>query len=221
MGVKPAGNPMPQYTSYAAQAPASYAAADSAASQAPVWQQVTAVNYVTQSQSARHFAKRICMAIVQGAVVINAEPKHSFISSRHTLLDAAPGDGNAEQILLRLAAFSMSSTWIAECKLQGAAPSGGPSSGYAAQAPVQRLQVVQTPNPRRFEYAGDIAAGSPQAATAYAHQVGAVSLLCDSTGSVRSDGCTPTTALPLDACCRDTIGILSIEGWDMKEGVYR
>ena len=48
MGVNPAGNHMPQYTSYAAQAPASYGAADSAASQAPVWQQVTAVNYVTQ-----------------------------------------------------------------------------------------------------------------------------------------------------------------------------
>ena len=59
MGVNPAGNPTPQYTSYAAQAPASYGAADSAASQAPVWQQVTAVDYVTRSQSARHFAKEV------------------------------------------------------------------------------------------------------------------------------------------------------------------
>ena len=33
------------------------------------------------------------------------------------------------------------------------------------------MQVVQTPNPRRFDYAGDLAAGSPQAAAAYARQV--------------------------------------------------
>lgn len=59
MGVNPAGNPTPQYTSYAAQAPASYGAADSAASQTAVWQQVTAVNNVTRSQSATHFAKDV------------------------------------------------------------------------------------------------------------------------------------------------------------------
>lgn len=56
--------------------------------------------------------------------------------------------------------------------VQGAAQSRGASSGYAAQAPVQRLQIVQTPNPRRYEYAGDLANGSPQAAAAYARQVG-------------------------------------------------
>ena len=33
------------------------------------------------------------------------------------------------------------------------------------------MQVVQTPTPRRFEYAGDLASGSPQAAAAYARQV--------------------------------------------------
>ena len=115
----------------------------------------------------------------------------SLAVGTHTLLDAAPGGGSAEQILLIHEAFLISSSWIAECKLQGAAPSGGPSSGYAAQAPVQRLQVVQTPNPRRFEYAGDIAAGSPQAAIAYARQVRADSLLCGSNVTVCSDGYAP------------------------------
>ena len=48
---------------------------------------------------------------------------------------------------------------------------GGAPSGYAAQAPMKQYQVVQTPNPRRFDYASDLASGSPQAAAAYAKQV--------------------------------------------------
>ena len=55
--------------------------------------------------------------------------------------------------------------------MQGAAQSSAGNSGHAAQAPVTRMQVVQTPTPRRFEYAGDLASGSPQAAAAYARQV--------------------------------------------------
>jgi hypothetical protein len=51
MGVDPAGNPTPKYTSYAAQAPASDEAADSAASNAPIWQQVTACQPVTKCQA--------------------------------------------------------------------------------------------------------------------------------------------------------------------------
>lgn len=98
MGVNPAGNPMPQYMSYAAQAPASYGAADSAASQTPVWQQVAAVNTVTRSQNARHFAKML-HGHVQGAAVMDAEPKHSaFVGSWHTLL-------NADQVALMHSKF--------------------------------------------------------------------------------------------------------------------
>ncbi len=55
--------------------------------------------------------------------------------------------------------------------MQGAMQKGGAPSGYAAQAPMKQYQVVQTPNPRRFDYASDLASGSPQAAAAYAKQV--------------------------------------------------
>lgn len=59
--------------------------------------------------------------------------------------------------------------------LQSTTQGGGASSGDAsAPAPTQKYRVVQTPNPRRFEYTGDIASGSPQAAAAYAKQVSAI-----------------------------------------------
>ena len=55
--------------------------------------------------------------------------------------------------------------------MQGTMQNGAAPSGYAAQAPMKQYQVVQTPNPRRFDYASDLASGSPQAAAAYAKQV--------------------------------------------------
>ena len=44
---------------------------------------------------------------------------------------------------------------------------------------MQKYHVVQTPNPRRFDYANDLASGSPQAAAAYAKQVSSVTSLLE------------------------------------------
>jgi hypothetical protein len=68
--------------------------------------------------------------------------------------------------------------------MQSAAPNRGALSGHAARAPVEHLEVVQTPTPHRFEYAGDISAGSPQAAIAYARQVRVDSLPCVGGGTM-------------------------------------
>ena len=82
MGVNPAGNPTPQYTSYAAQAPASYGTANSPASQTPVWQQVLLSLMSTQSQAARHSAEEVAWPLFR-------EQRYWMQSHSFLLLSAA------------------------------------------------------------------------------------------------------------------------------------